>query len=70
MKNSNLCFIEGRAVSLGDVGLQIKSSTIRFPTCQNLIVNYNTNPIPSRKSSRQSQFQCNLDLILIKINQF
>ena len=36
----------------------------------NLDDDYNTNPIPRRPSSRQSQFPCNFDLILIKIDQF
>ena len=57
-------------LSLGDQGCRIESLTILIPSRPNSIVDYATNLIPSRRSSQQTYFRCNFDLLLIKIDQF
>ena len=50
--------------------MQNQSSTIWIPNRPNSIVNYDTNPIPSQWLSQQSQWGCNFDLFLIKVDWF
>ena len=57
-------------VSLGDYGFRIESSTIEILIRPDLIIDYDTNPIPSQRSSLRSQFRCYFDLFLIKVIYF
>ena len=57
-------------LSLGDKGPQIESSTIRIPRPSKFDCQYHTNPIPMTDSSQGSQFGCNFNLFLIKVNHF
>ena len=68
--NNNIAPLDYLMVSLGDVGLQIESSTISIPSSQNLIIDFGPIRNPTTKLYHRSRFRSNFDFFSIKIDHF